>query len=114
MLQIKFTDNVTNKKVRENMAVKVEDDWGGGAIDLAKRKLRYAGHILRGSEEGLLQLVLEGKVEGRKGRGRRRRKWGDDAKEWAGTNSMGDAKRNAEIRVGWRKKVSDLQFEDAT
>ena len=25
---------------------------------------------------GLLQLVLEGKVEGRKGRGRPRRKWG--------------------------------------
>ena len=29
-------------------------------------------------------------------------------------NSMGGAKRSAEIRVGWRKKVSDFQFEDAT
>ena len=40
--------------------------------DLAKRKLRYAGHILRGSGGGLLQLVLEGKVEGIKGRCRPR------------------------------------------
>ena len=68
--------------------------------------------ILRGSGGGLLELVLEGKVEGRIGRGRPRRKWGDDAKVWAGVNSMGDAKRSAEIRVGWRKKVSE--FEDAT
>ena len=45
-------------------------------MDLAKRKLRYAGHILRKSGGGLLQLVLGGKVEGRKGRGRPRRKWG--------------------------------------
>ena len=35
-------------------------------------------------------------------------------KEWAGVNSMGDANRSAEIRVGRRKNVSDLQFEDAT
>ena len=62
--KITFTDYVTNEKVGENMAVKVEDNW---AMDPAKRKLRYAGHILRGSGGELLQLVLEGNVEGRKG-----------------------------------------------
>ena len=48
-------------------------------------------------------MILDGKVEGRTGQGRPRRKWvgGDDAKEWAGVNSMGDEQRSAEIRVGW-------------
>ena len=51
------------------MAVKEGDNW---AMDLAKRKLRYAGHILSGSGGGILQLVLEGKLEGIKGRCRPR------------------------------------------
>ncbi|GFR82201.1 endonuclease-reverse transcriptase [Elysia marginata] len=40
---------------------------------LMKRKLRYAGHIIRGSSGPLLQLSLEGKIEGKKGQGRPRR-----------------------------------------
>ena len=43
------------------MAVKEEDNW---AMDLAKRKLRCAGHILSGSGGGILQLVLEGSWKG--------------------------------------------------
>ncbi|GFR82044.1 hypothetical protein ElyMa_002355900 [Elysia marginata] len=33
---------------------------------LMKRKLRYAGHIMRGSSGPLLQLSLEGKIEGKR------------------------------------------------
>ena len=36
---------------------------------------------MRGSSGGFIQLVLEGFTEGKKGRGRPRRIWGDDIKE---------------------------------
>ena len=53
-LKIKYTDHVTNKRVKEIIAVK-----GNWSEDLARRKLRYAGHIMRGISGGLLQLGLE-------------------------------------------------------
>ena len=43
----------------------VERSW---SEDFARRKLRYAGHIMRGSCGGLVQLMLEGYNEGKKGR----------------------------------------------
>ena len=78
MLKIRYTDHVTNRRVKE--IIRVERNW---SEDLARRKLRYAGHIMRGSSGGLVQLVLEGYIEGKKGRGRPRRVWGDDIKEWS-------------------------------
>ena len=75
MLKIRYTDHVTNARVKE--IIGVERSW---SEDLARRKLRYAGHIMRGSSGGLVQLVLEGYIEGKKGRGRPRRIWGDDSR----------------------------------
>ena len=63
MLKIRYTDHVTNTRVKE--IIRVERNW---SEDLARRKLRYAGHIMRGSSGGLVQLVLEGYIEGKKGR----------------------------------------------
>ena len=91
MLKIRYTDYVTNTRVKE--VTGVERSW---SEDLARRKLRYAGHIMRGSSGGLVQLVLEGYIEGKKGRGRPRRTWGDDIKEWSNCRTMGMAKRLSE------------------
>ena len=68
ILKIKYTDHVTKKRVKE--IIGVEGNWWE---DLARRKRRYAGHIMRGSSGGLVQLVLEGFIEGKKGQGRPRR-----------------------------------------
>ena len=45
-----------------------------------KQKRSYFGHIKRHSS--LEKTVLEGKVEGKRNRGRPRRRWVDDIKEW--------------------------------
>ncbi|GFR64584.1 endonuclease-reverse transcriptase [Elysia marginata] len=45
---------------------------------LMKRKLEYAVHIMRGSLGTLLQLSLEGKIEGKRVQFRPRKKWMDD------------------------------------
>ena len=56
---IRYTDHVTNTRVKE--IIGFERSW---SEDLARRKLRYAGHIMRGSSGGLVRLVLEGYIEG--------------------------------------------------
>ena len=43
MLKIMYTDHVTNKKVKEIMDV--DKNW---SEELAKRKMRYAGHTDEG------------------------------------------------------------------
>ncbi|GFR71434.1 eukaryotic translation initiation factor 3 subunit F [Elysia marginata] len=65
---------------------------------LMKRKLSYAGQIMRGSSGPLLQLSLEGKIEKKRVQGRPRRNWIDDVKEWSRSTSYGDKKRRAENR----------------
>ncbi|KAG1695917.1 UDP-glucose:glycoprotein glucosyltransferase 1 [Nymphon striatum] len=111
MLKIKYTDHMTNKKVKECIAAE-NIQW---AEDFAKRKLKFAGHIIRGQDEHkLARLVMEGLVEGKKDRGRQRRVWGDDLKEWSKSTSIGQMKRQAENRDVWKKMVHDLRFEDVT
>ena len=78
ILNLKYADHVTDTKVKELMGAKKEISW---STELARKKMCYAGHVLRGSRRSLCQLVLEGWVEGNKGWGRPRRKWGDDIKE---------------------------------
>jgi len=63
---------------------------------IIRRKKNWMGHILRG--EGLLKYVMEGRMEGKRPRGRRRIGMIDDLKE----GSYGEMKRRAEDRVGWR------------
>ncbi|KAG1683622.1 hypothetical protein GQR58_009842 [Nymphon striatum] len=73
---------------------------------LKQRKMRFAGHVLRGSSGSLVNLVLEGSIEGKRDRGRQRRVWGDDVKEWSRSASFGQAKRTAEKRERWCQILS--------
>ena len=53
---------------------------------LKRRKLSYAGHIMRntsGHYDTLLRTI-EGRLDGNRGRGRPRRTWVDDIREWTG------------------------------
>ena len=63
-----------------------------------KRKMRFAGHVLRESAGNLANLILEGTIAGKISRGRQRTKWSDDIKEWSGTMPYAEAKREAEDR----------------
>ncbi|GFR69634.1 eukaryotic translation initiation factor 3 subunit F [Elysia marginata] len=77
---------------------------------LMKRKLRYAGHI----SGTLLQLSLEGKIEGKIGQDRPRRNWMDDIKECSGLTRYRDTKWKAENRAEWRDMAANLRTEDGT
>ncbi|GFS04178.1 endonuclease-reverse transcriptase [Elysia marginata] len=110
LLKVPWTEKKTNKEIEQM------DDVGEILLQQLnmKRKLRYAGHIMRGSSGPLLQLPLEGKIEGKRGQGRPRRNWMDDVKEWSGSTSYGDTKRKAENREEWRDMVANLRTEEGT
>ena len=50
--------------------------------EIRTHKLSYFGHITR--HDDLQKTVLTGKIDGKRGRGRPRRQWYDDMKEWTG------------------------------
>ena len=55
-------------------------------LNIIKRgKLRYCGHILR-TDNSLEKVIMLGKVEGKRRRGRPRRRWLDEITEKLGLN----------------------------
>ena len=64
---------------------------------IVRRKKNWIGHIMRG--DGLMKEVMEGKMVGKRGRGRKRIGMIDELME---NEQYGDLKRRAEDRQGWR------------
>ena len=60
---------------------------------IVRRKKNWIGHIMRG--DGLMKEVMEGKMEGKGGRGRKRIGMIDDLME---NKQYGDLKRRTEDR----------------
>ena len=66
ILKISWTEHRTNKSIRDEL--KLEDQWLENFIK--KQKLKYFGHLKK--REGLGKIMLEGKIEGKRERGRPR------------------------------------------
>lgn len=107
MARISWRDRVSNVEVLRRFQTKLHF-----REDMMKRKLNYAGHVLRGSS-GLTHLqILEGRIEGKKKRGAPRRTWLKDICEWVSWNkennfsekegTYGMIKRIAEKRNRWK------------
>ena len=103
MLKISWKDKITNMEVLNRMSTTMHF-WR----DMKKRKLEFAGHVLRGSSGKTHLYILEGKVEGKRPRGRPRLTWTDDLVEWTGIDTYEKIKRMAEDRSGWKAIVVDL------
>ena len=102
LLNISFKDHVTNEEVRNRIqnAIGVYDDL---LTMVKKRKLRWYGHISRSS--GMAKTILQGTVKGARRRGRRKKRWEDNIKEWTGMG-FGDSLRAAKDREGWKGIVA--------
>ena len=64
-----------------------------------KRTLRWFGHVSRSS--GLAKTILQGTVKGQRKRGRQKKRWEDNIKEWTGMDFASSAWA-AESTTGWR------------
>ncbi|XP_022835160.1 uncharacterized protein LOC111362674 [Spodoptera litura] len=83
MLRISWTQRVSNESVlhRVQMTRKIMQT-------IKKRKIEYLGHVLRHDRYSLLQLIMMGKVEGKRRAGRRRKSWLRNIREWIGITSV--------------------------
>ena len=72
---IKWKDKVTNEAVLKKLGTKRQL-----LSNIQKRKTKYFGHVKR--KGNLLTTALEGKIEGKRPRGRPRNTWMSDIKEW--------------------------------
>ena len=57
------------------------------------------GHISRSS--GMVKTILQGTVKGARRRGRQKKRWEQNIKEWTGMG-FGDSLRAVEDREGWK------------
>ena len=102
LLNISYKDHVTKEEVRNRIqnAIGVHDDL---LTMVKKRKLRWYGQISRSSS--MTKTILQGTVKGARRRGRQKKRWEDNIKEWTGMG-FGDSLRAAKDREGWKDIVA--------
>ena len=71
-------------------------------IAVKRRKLKWHGHVTRSS--GLANTILQGTVQEGRRRGRQRKRWEDNIKEWTGLE-WNITLRKAKNLEEWRKLV---------
>ena len=81
MFRISHLDRKTNIEVLE--MVKAKQTL---LRTIQERKLQYFGHLIRG--KGKQKLLMEGKIEGTRHRGRQRRSCTSDVMDWCGLSYM--------------------------
>ena len=100
-LGISYRDHITKEEVktRTGNAIGPYEDL---LTSVKRRKLQRYRHVTRAS--GLAKTILQGTVQGVRRRGRQRKRWEDNVKEWTGLE-WNIILRKAENREKWRKLV---------
>ena len=81
MLRVSWTEKKTNDAVLDDAGV------GRSLIKtIRKRQLQFLGHLNRA--KGLEHLVLTGKIEGKRSRGRQRTKYLNSLNNWTTKNEL--------------------------
>ena len=109
MLRVSWTQRVTNEEILRRMGKAKEV-----LATVKRRKLQYLGHIMRHEERYQLPIcILQGKILGARGRGRRRISWLRNLREWFNQSTpglfraavnRGITQMVANIRIGTRRR----------
>lgn len=103
MLRISWTQHITNQAVLNTINRDQEL-----LTTIKKRKTSYLGHIMRNDKYNLLRLIIEGKIEGRRGVGRRTMSWLRNIRAWTGMNVQ-QLLRAAQNREYFDVVIANLQ-----
>ena len=98
MLRISWTEHRTNNSILEEL-----EPARRFLAEVKRRKLQYFGHVVRA--DNLCTHVLHDIVAEKRRRGRPRRRWTDDIKQWTGI-SVAECVQHAKDRSAWRALVS--------
>ena len=104
MLHIQWTDiMISNATVLQRAGVHRE------LLTIIKvRKVSYLGHVLRGGKYKFLHLIIKGKIEGRRGVGRRQISWLRNIREWTGIGSVKELFRAAQDRDAYSRVIVNV------
>lgn len=101
VLGISYKDRVTNEEVRA-LIIAHRKNYEDLLSIVKRRKLRWYGHVTRGS--GLSKTILQGSVQGKRKRGRQHKRWMDNIAEWTGYN-FATTQSMAHDRQSWKQLV---------
>ena len=101
ILRIKWTDKRTNDSVLQELGVEMEL-----VSEINKRK-RYVGHAARHSKTNLMTTVLQGKMEGKRKRGRPSVSYLTNLKDITG-QGICEMMENTRNRAKWRQIVDSV------
>ena len=104
LLHISYKDHITNEIVCKKIQAAI-GPYEDILTTVKKRKLRWFGHVIRSS--GLCKKVVQGTVPGKRKRGRQKKRWEDNIREWTGLD-FNSSQRAAEDRQRWQKIVADV------
>jgi hypothetical protein len=93
MEKISWRDRVTNEEVLERVG-----ETRSLLSTIWKRKAKWVGHVIR--SDGLTRIAIEGRMSGKRSRGRKRKMLLDDIR---GHKEYHQLKEIARDRVGWQK-----------
>ena len=101
LLGISYRDHITNEEVKARI-VNAIGPYEDLLTSVKRCKLKWYGHVIRSS--GLPKTILQGTVQVGRRRGRQRKRWEDNVKEWTGLE-WNIILQKAENREEWRKLV---------
>ena len=99
LLRISYLERKTNEFVQDQVTRLVGPQEPLLAT-VKRRKLQWFGHTTR--HDGLSKTILQGTVEGGRRRGRQRKSWSDNIKEWTAL-TMPELITHAADRPTWRR-----------
>lgn len=108
ILRISWVERVTNVEVMRRIRKEKEV-----IMTIKRRKLLYMGHVMRGEKYQLLQVIMQGKVQGKRSVGRRRNSWLKNLRDWFGC-SNNDLFRSAVSKVKIALMIANLRNGDGT
>ena len=106
--RVPWADKRTNVSTREQLHIKEETELLNA---IKKHKMKYFGHVKR--HDCLEKDIFEGIIEGKRGRGRPRRRWSQDITECLHT-TVTEAGRQAQDRTAFRRAVADATCRKAS
>ena len=101
MMQITWMKRISNMRVLE-----MANEKRSLMTTIRKRQLQFVGHIVR--EGGLEKVCLEGKIEGKRLRGKPRQKFLDGLVLVTSTDTI-DMLHRAQNRSGFRSLVANVR-----
>ena len=107
IMRISWTKKKSNKRVLVDAGQRSRHLLA----EVKKRQLKYYGHVRR--HESLQKVVLEGKIDGKRARGKPRKSWIGNVVATTGSKIKKNCSELTLERERWRYMVSNLCMETA-